>query len=407
MFVSDTHLPQVLAPEAYTSPEFHQREIDKLFLPNWFFVGATWELPKDGSFFTREILGHPIIVWRINGENRAYLNVCAHRMCMLTHKPAGEMPKLKCQYHGWEYDETGNTKRIPDAKSFRPLENGLLGLRTFRCETVGQTIFVTLNENAPSLREHLGPGYEMIEQITAPHWEPNGCGDRVMECNWKIYLENTVESYHAECVHPTSLVTYPPENECFHTFGPKWSLLRTAGKPDNLDRMDVFAHKWLGVTRDPDYYNMLVYPNLAIGKMPLFSWVDQVIPEGPGKLRIIARGFTQTGLNKNVRSRIMKYFVRKFGGKFLAQLVREDSAVLPDVQRGLRSPLQPKGGLISAREERVFHFQKYIDGAVSGSGPALERPAAWLPANNPLGRDCGSGACGSNACTPASNGVVG
>src|SRR5262245_9237414 len=107
MFVSDTHLPQVLPPDAYLSNEFLQLEMERLFLPGWHFLGLTSEIPKDGDYFTRELLGRPIIVWRSSGEVHAFLNVCAHRMALLTHKPCGHAEKLKCQYHGWEYGEDG------------------------------------------------------------------------------------------------------------------------------------------------------------------------------------------------------------------------------------------------------------------------------------------------------------
>jgi phenylpropionate dioxygenase-like ring-hydroxylating dioxygenase large terminal subunit len=129
VFVNSTHLPQRLRAEDYTSEEVHQRELTDLFLPCWHFVGTLAEIPHVGDFCTREILGRSLIIWHTAEGIRVYLNVCAHRFCQLTNQPAGRAVKMiKCQYHGWEYDSTGNTCRIPDAQSFRPLAKGELGL---------------------------------------------------------------------------------------------------------------------------------------------------------------------------------------------------------------------------------------------------------------------------------------
>lgn len=47
----------------------------------------------------------------------------------------------------------------------------------------------------------------------------------------------------------------------------------------------------------------------------------------------------------------------------------EDLAVLPSIQEGLASRVMPRGGLLSNREERIWHFQRYyVD--------AMERDAA-------------------------------
>jgi len=44
---------------------------------------------------------------------------------------------------------------------------------------------------------------------------------------------------------------------------------------------------------------------------------------------------------------------------------------MPGVQAGMAAPAQPSGGLISAREERIFHFQRHVlerTGAVPAAG---------------------------------------
>ena len=80
MFLHDTHLPQLLAPGDYTSPEQHRRELETLFLPGWHLVGTASDLPREGDFLTTELFGHPLLVWRKDGEFHTFLNVCPHRL---------------------------------------------------------------------------------------------------------------------------------------------------------------------------------------------------------------------------------------------------------------------------------------------------------------------------------------
>ncbi len=147
MFLSDTHLPQALRPEDYTSAEQFDREIETLFLPGWHFIATAADLPKDGDFRTFELLGYPLIVWRTGGEYHTFLNVCPHRFSRISKESCGHADEtLQCQYHGWEFDSSGNTRKIPDAVSFKPLTKGSLSLTKIRTETCGQLIFVNLTD---------------------------------------------------------------------------------------------------------------------------------------------------------------------------------------------------------------------------------------------------------------------
>jgi hypothetical protein len=42
---------------------------------------------------------------------------------------------------------------------------------------------------------------------------------------------------------------------------------------------------------------------------------------------------------------------------------------MPGVQAGMASAAHPSGGLISAREERIFHFQRHVLEQTAAAGP--------------------------------------
>src|SRR5262245_57935591 len=209
MFNSKEHRPQTLGPDCYTSQDQHQTELELRFRPVWHCVAVTQEAPKEGDFKTLDVFGQPLIIWNHAGSYHTFLNVCSHRFALLTGKPFGRMPVLKCQYHGWEYDETGNTRRIPDAKSFRPLAPGMFCLTKYRTEVCGPMIFVTMSPAAPTLRDFLGDGYDRILEWFSPDRQHCLCLIKDFNVNWKIQIENAMESYHTTEIHPRSLGVFP------------------------------------------------------------------------------------------------------------------------------------------------------------------------------------------------------
>src|SRR5438132_76724 len=114
MWVHAGRLPHVLPPRAYFDPAHHARELEALFVPGWHAVATTTRLARPGDFVTTELLGQPVLVRNCGGELRAFQNVCAHRHSLLTRAPHGHAARMRCQYHGWEYDDAGRTIKVPD-----------------------------------------------------------------------------------------------------------------------------------------------------------------------------------------------------------------------------------------------------------------------------------------------------
>src|SRR5262249_11899476 len=122
MFIHKSQLQQLLRPDQYVSDSQYRDELDRVFGPAWHLVATTPDLARPGDFVTADLLGHPLLLRNMEGEIRAFLNVCPHRHSRLTDVARGSSPRLRCQYHGWEFNAEGRTGRIPDAQSFRPFD---------------------------------------------------------------------------------------------------------------------------------------------------------------------------------------------------------------------------------------------------------------------------------------------
>ncbi len=242
-------LPQILKPDDYHLPAQHQRELQRLFLPAWHYVATLSDLAGEGDYITTTLLGRPLILWEIEGQVRAFLNVCPHRFTILTNKSRGRAEKiLKCQYHGWEFDECGDTQRIPDARSFRPMEKGELGLKAYRTATCGRLIFVTLDDEAPPLEEFLSPCWDLMQSLFAVQHRDVLELDYEVDCNWKVKIENTLESYHVDLVHPTTFHEMPAAENCSEQLEPNWTSFAAREETHSLARRACIsgasAPKW-------------------------------------------------------------------------------------------------------------------------------------------------------------------
>jgi len=374
MFIHESHQPNRLSPEHYTDATHLEHELDTLFRPGWHCVGALTDLPKHGDYFTGNLFGQPLIVWRQGDAVHSFLNVCTHRFSLISRKPCGHFDgRIKCQYHGWEYNEEGDTCQIPDARSFKPMKRGELGLTKFRTETVGQLIFVTVNEDAPSLKEYLGEYlYELCQRwFTLEHRHTTNL-DIEHDCNWKVVIENVLEGYHVNCVHPTTFEQYPDPECCTHEIHDYWDRYTDDySNRGTFTGREKLVSKLAGVKPDFVWKHLSRYPNIAMAQMGLFTFIQTVIPVSPTTCRAVWRVFHYPGKPGRFRTKIAQLMLKKWGSWFLTKVVGEDAEIYPSIQRGIGAGQRPNGGLISVREERIFAFQDFVLKSVTnGNGRA-------------------------------------
>lgn len=362
MFVSDTHLPHLLPPEAYRSVDQHEREFERLFARGWHMVCTTADLPRDGDYVTLRLGAIPLLVRRCGTEIRAFLNVCAHRFCELKSEHSGNDPAFACQYHGWEYDATGNTRRIPDAPSFKPLTKGMLCLTTYRAACCGQLVFVSLEKDGPDLETFLGESYATYARLFSDRYEQLVAWDRECAANWKAGVENGLESYHVSCVHAGTFGVTPDAADCRHDMHDDRTVFTTsASAPGSwlAAAEEAFA---TGIDERPthEYMNLRTYPSLTCSRTDTVTFVQSILPLSPTTSVHIYRLFMPRVRKASLRNRLFHWWWRPRLTAYWRAVFAEDHVILPRIQAGLNSPVSPSGGVVSAREERIFHFQRYV-----------------------------------------------
>jgi choline monooxygenase len=186
----------------YTDPAIFKAERERVFLKHWFFLCRAEELPNPGDYRAFDSPGGPIVLIRgSDGQLRCFANYCRHRGSILLEGAGNVGGRITCPYHAWSYLNDGRLYGCPDmkdAEGFDKVENGLVALDLDQWEGF---VFARFTRDGPSLLDHLG---DFPVRMASHKLGTMRCTWRVtldVQANWKLILENAVETYHTGIVH--------------------------------------------------------------------------------------------------------------------------------------------------------------------------------------------------------------
>ena len=193
------------------SPEHYELERDAIFAKTWLNVGRIEQLPRVGSYFTRELhcARTSVVVVKDKEEQvRAFHNLCRHRGNKLVwnddpgEEVDGTCRQFTCKYHGWRYDLDGSLTFVQQEEEFFDLDKADYGLAAVQCEVWEGFIWVNLDaDNTVSVRDYLGglgaglEGYPFREMTQVHKYRAH------VGANWKLFIDAFAEFYHAPVLH--------------------------------------------------------------------------------------------------------------------------------------------------------------------------------------------------------------
>ncbi|MBE1536770.1 aromatic ring-hydroxylating oxygenase subunit alpha [Actinomadura algeriensis] len=209
------HYPDLgTAPVSYEdsiTPEFYEREREAIFKRAWLNVGRVEQLPRKGSYFTKDIdAAHAsiILVRDREGRVRAFHNICRHRGNKLVwsddpkQDTAGFCRQFTCKYHGWRYGLDGSLNFIQQEGEFFDVDKSRYGLAPVHCDVWAGFVFVNFaREPEQSLREFLGPMVTALEGYPFEKQTSRFQYSTTIRANWKLYMDAFAEFYHAPVLH--------------------------------------------------------------------------------------------------------------------------------------------------------------------------------------------------------------
>ncbi|MDO8678552.1 MAG: Rieske 2Fe-2S domain-containing protein [Acidobacteriota bacterium] len=174
----------------------------QMFRRYWLPALLADELPENECPPVRvKILSERLIAWRDTQGRLALTDeFCAHRGVSLWFG-RNEENGLRCPYHGWKYDHTGQCIEVPS----EPVESGF-------CQQIKLASY-PLVERGGVLWAYLGPPEA---QPPLPEWEfammpPDRrfMSKRIQESNWLQAMEGGIDSSHVSFLHRGDLSQDP------------------------------------------------------------------------------------------------------------------------------------------------------------------------------------------------------
>ncbi|PAL23130.1 aromatic ring-hydroxylating dioxygenase subunit alpha [Sphingopyxis sp. GW247-27LB] len=205
--------PSSIDYRVYDDPEIFALEQERIFRgPVWSFLGLSSEVPEENCYKSTFVGETPVVlVGGKDGALHAWVNRCVHKGAKVCRNARGraEGGAFVCVYHQWAYDTTGALRSVPYrrgmvGKGGMPASFDIKAHRMMplRVDKVGDMIFATFSDEAPDLRSFLGPAMcRAIERIFVRPTKVIGRVAQRIEANWKLYAENSRDSYHGGLLH--------------------------------------------------------------------------------------------------------------------------------------------------------------------------------------------------------------
>ena len=173
-----------------------------LFRRFWIPALHDWELPEPDCAPVRvQLLGEKLIAFR-DSQNRIGLmdEFCAHRGVSMWFG-RNEESGLRCPYHGWKYDVTGQCVDLPSEGPDGPMRKRIK-MKAYPCIEMGGVIWTYMGP--PELKP-APPALEWAN-VAAPQ---RFVSKRLQECNYLQALEGGIDSSHVSFLHSGQLRTDP------------------------------------------------------------------------------------------------------------------------------------------------------------------------------------------------------
>ncbi len=265
------------------SPEIYQLEREAIFKRAWLNVGRVEQLKRKGSYFTKE-LGvantSVIIVRDMDGQVRAFHNICRHRGNKLVwtdfprEESSGNARQFVCKYHGWKYELDGACAFVQQEGEFFDFDKDDYGLVPVHCDVWSGFIFVNLSaEPSQTLTEFLGPMVTAIDGYPFDQMTERFSYRATVGSNWKLFIDAFQEFYHAPVLHAKqtpAIISVPAQEAGFEGLhyeidGPHRMVTTYGGRgwkmpAEMLKPMEIVTRSGLFGPWDP--------PDLALDSLP-------------------------------------------------------------------------------------------------------------------------------------------
>ena len=201
--------------KVYTDPEVFDLEMERIWNRSWIYVGHDSQVKQPGDYFATSIGRQPVVMTR-HKDGKAYVlfNRCSHKGAQVVGDSCGNMPRLRCSYHGYVFDTDGTLLHIPREEGYSGAGFGKGRAESNmqqvpRVDSYHGLVFASLAPDGPDLKTWLSGAAVSIDNLVERSPEgrieiAGGCFRYLHDSNWKMFVENLNDAMHPMVVHQSS-----------------------------------------------------------------------------------------------------------------------------------------------------------------------------------------------------------
>ena len=231
-----------MTPAMFIDPDVFRYESSVIFERSWLPVAHVSDLAEPGDYVATTIANEPIaVVRRADGSLGAMANVCQHRNATIL-DGQGSVRAIQCPYHLWTYRLDGSLATAPDM-SGSAFDPSTVCLPAYAVEEWRGFVFVNLDPNASSLAETLADLDAVVGDWGLERMARTHTLSYPSPWNWKISVENALESYHHAGTHRHTLDgSFPGKRSSARdTSTYDWGILDHESVVEGLDGFIILA----------------------------------------------------------------------------------------------------------------------------------------------------------------------
>ncbi len=201
--------PERIPAQRYFDDSFYRAELDHVWPHVWQMATRLERIPDVGDWVEYHNVGQSVIIVRTESGVKAYHNACRHRGVPIAGGKGNGHGNCKssgfvCPFHGWRFNMHGENTFVYGKHLFseRQLNPDDINLIPCRVETAIGCAFINFDDDAPSLRDSIGPLLDRLEAHNAGQLRSEWWFGTVLPANWKLAMEAFMEGYHVMKTHP-------------------------------------------------------------------------------------------------------------------------------------------------------------------------------------------------------------
>ena len=148
------------------------------------------------------------------------------------------------------------------------------------------------------------------------------------ECDWKIPIEGSLESYHLDEVHAGTFGSAPAEADCEHELESSGTVFVTQARGKSLtSKLESAAVRGITGQFDPSYRHLHLFPNVMATITDSLVLVYQIYPTDYRRSRMTVFGWVPRSRRLGPFGRYIGWWLGVFASRMARRVLAEDAAI--------------------------------------------------------------------------------